>query len=270
VRVSVSYTARLSSHVARGENLNAPIDGVRPAPNFLNVIQTVSDASARANNVTVSGSVGLVAPSPAASQPRFNWKRLSFNGYYTYTHDRNNSDGVFSTPASGTLDTEWGPRAGSTPHRLSVGVTSTQVKNLNFNVAVNVNDGAYYNDTTGYDDNGDLFFNDRPVGVSRNSAQGPDWNGTLSARLSYSFLFGKPSSTAPPGIMLTGGAGGITVGTAPPPTGRYRVSINVFASNLTNRSNYAGYIGSLASSDFASPTSSGEPRRIQVSVNFGF
>jgi hypothetical protein len=270
IRVSASYTARRISRVARGRNLNSPAGGVRPDPAFLNVIETVSDAEARNQDISVNGSVGLVAPSPAVNQARFNWKRISFNGSYGYLHDRNNSDGVFSIPASGTLDTEWGPRVGSFTHRVSFGINSTQIKNVNYGLSMGAYNGTAYNITTGRDDNGDLFFNDRPDGTSRNSARTPQWYESWSLRFGYNFMFGKAASSAPPGIMITGGAGGFTVGAAPPPTGRYRMSINVMASNLTNRSNYSGYSGILASPFYGSPTSSGAPRRVQVNLSFGF
>jgi hypothetical protein len=44
----------------------------------------------------------------------------------------------------------------------------------------------------------------------------------------------------------------------------------VFATNLTNHWNYGGYSGVLASRSFGLPTTAGEPRRIQVSLGFGF
>lgn len=270
VSVNASYTNRRSTHVARGQNLNAPVNGVRPDTNFLNVIETVSDADSRSHNLSVGGSVTVLAPSPANNQARFNWKRLSFNAFYNFTRDRNNSDGVFGVPASGTLDTEWGPRQGSRDHSINLGINSTQIKNVNFNVSMSASNGTAYNVTTGYDDNGDFFFNDRPAGVGRNGARTPYWNQNWTARVSYTFLFGRPAANATPGISLSGGPGGITVGQAAAPTGRYRMSINVFATNLTNRSNYGGFSGVQTSPYYGLATTSGEPRRLQISLGFGF
>ena len=108
VRISGGYTFTRGTNVARGKNLNTPINGVRPDPLFLNVIETVSDGAYRSHEAYVSSSFSLVTGA-AAQQPRFNWKRLSFNGSYIASHYRNNSDGPFAVPASGTLSTEWGP-----------------------------------------------------------------------------------------------------------------------------------------------------------------
>jgi hypothetical protein len=272
VRVSASYTARRITRVARGRNLNAPLDGIRPDPSFLNVIETVSDAAARNQDLSINGSLSFVAPSPAVNQQKFNWKRMSVNGGYGYLHDRNNSDGPFSVPASGTLDTEWGPRIGSFTHRLNIGINSTQIKNVNYGVSVGAYNGTAYNITTGVDGNGDFFFNDRPEGTARNSARTPQWYSSWSARFAYNFMFGKARSSMPQGIMITGGGAGgaFTVGAAPPPTSRYRMSIAVLANNLTNRSNYSGYSGVLASPFYGRATNSGAPRRIQVQMSFGF
>jgi Carboxypeptidase regulatory-like domain/TonB dependent receptor len=271
IRVSGGYTFTRGTKVARGDNLNAPIDGVRPDPLFLNVIETVSDGAYRSHEAYVSSSFSLVS-GPAAQQPRFNWKRLSFNGSYSASHYRNNTDGAFAVPASGTLATEWGPNGRGT-HFVSMSINSGVVKNMNVNVGFNTSSGGYYNITTGFDNNGDLMFNDRPAGVSRNSAQIPVWNVGLRAGLNYTFTFGKTASSAPPGIMITSEGGGrLSVAQAPTSTaGRYRVSINVNANNLTNRNNYGGYVGNLSNlQGFGKPTTSGEPRRINISMSFGF
>jgi hypothetical protein len=268
--VNASFTHRRSTHVARGRNLNAPQNGARPDPNFLNVIETVSDAESRGHSLSVGGNVNIAPPGPATAAPRFNWKRMNVGVFYSFNRNRNNSDGVFSVPASGTLDTEWGPAQGSRDHSVNFNLNSNQIKNLNLGVSMSASSGNAYNITTGFDENGDLFFNDRPLGFGRNSARTPYWTQNWTARMSYSFLFGKPAANQQPGIMFQGGIGGITAVAAPPPTGRYRLSINVFATNLTNRSNYGGFSGVLTSPFYGLPTSSGEPRRIQVSLGFGF
>ena len=272
IRINAGYTFTRGTQVAHGNNLNAPVNGVRQDPLFLNVIETVSDASYRSHSAYVGTSFSLTTPKPGASQPRFDWKRLSFNGSYSASRYRSNGEGPFTPPASGTLATEWGP-SGRGTHFVSVGINSGALKNANINVSLNTSSGGYYNVTTGFDNNGDLMFNDRPAGVSRNSAQVPVWNVGLRAGFSYSFTFGKGVSNLPPGIMINGGdRGQLTVTTmAPSAAGRYRVSLNVNANNITNRNNYGGYLGNMANLlGFGQPTSSGEPRRINVSMSFGF
>lgn len=276
IRFSASYTFSKASQVARGRNLNAPLGGVRPDGRFLNVIETVSDAQARSQAFSISSSFSLIAPSAAANLPRINWKRLSFNAFYSGYHMRNNSDGPFSVPASGSLASEWGPSLGRPPHAISFNINSGIVKNVSMGGGFNMQSGSPYNILTGIDNNGDQILNDRPAGVSRNSARVPVWNLNSNLRLGYTWSFGHGAATTPQGIAIPVGAlpAGlirVEVGAGPvSAAGKYRLSINVSASNLTNRSNYGGYTGVMTSPFFGKPNSSGNGRRVQISTSFGF
>ena len=123
-------------------------------------------------------------------------------------------------------------------------------------VNVNGNLGTAYGIQTGFDDNGDLIFNDRPAGVRRNTLlTDPTW--MLNMFIGYAFTFG-PSIQLPPGIQFGPGTGGtLTVTTVTrPDQGRYRMSVNVFINNLTNRANLTGYSGVETSEFYRRPTQS--------------
>ncbi len=95
-----------------------------------------------------------------------------------------------------------------------------------------------YTIRTGSDDNGDLVFNDRPLGVGRNTERGSrQINGNANA--SYTISFGKRKVQAPPGISVIGGPAGVVsvnaVGGGEQP--RYRISFNVGVQNFANRVN---------------------------------
>ena len=87
----------------------------------------------------------------------------------------------------------------------------------------------------------------------------------------YSFTFG-PSIQLPPGIQFGPGAGGtLTVTTVTrPDQGRYRMSVNVFVNNLTNRTNLMNYSGVQTSPFYGQPTMAQGARRIQASMNLQF
>jgi len=111
---------------------------------------------------------------------------------------------------------------------------------------------------SGTDVNGDLIFNDRPAGFARNTLlTDPTWNLNLFA--GYSFTFGP-------------GAGGtLTVTTVTrPEQGRYRMGLNVFVNNLTNRTNLMNYNGTVSSPLFGRATMAQGARRIQASMNLQF
>ncbi len=108
MRVNVLYGYMHQQQLPRGENLNAPVDGVRPDPDFGNVIASVTDGEIRRHDVSVNFSLALVAPSPAVSRPRFNWRRMSLNAWSGYTRAKRDVLGAFDVPPSGSLATEWG------------------------------------------------------------------------------------------------------------------------------------------------------------------
>ena len=51
------------------------------------------------------------------------------------------------------------------------------------------------------------------------------------------------------------------------PMSGHRVS---HANNLTNRSNYLGYSGTMTSPFFERPTAVANPRKVDLSISFGF
>jgi hypothetical protein len=131
--------------------------------------------------------------------------------------------------------------------------------------------GTPYSIRTGLDDNGDLVFNDRPVGVGRNSERtAMQW--ALNANINYNIGFGRGGGGGPPivGIFIAAPGGAPTVMTGNAPPTRYRLGFFVQMTNLTNHANYAGYSGTLTSPFFARPTTVLNPRKIDFGVNFGF
>jgi hypothetical protein len=122
---------------------------------------------------------------------------------------------------------------GSGAARLPLGV---QIGTL-----VTLRTGAPYNITTGFDDNRDGTFNDRPPGVTRNSARGAGFF-QLDARLVKPF-----------------------------PLGRARIEISGEAFNLTNHANWSGYAGNKNSpTGFGRPTTAGIGRQVQLGAHLKF
>jgi hypothetical protein len=279
-RTSVTWAHMRGTSLRRGENLNAPVNGVRPVPEFSNIIQVVSDAESRQDTMTALFGISLTRPNPGgpvaaiaaqASAPLFDWRRASITTQYMRNWLRNNSDGDFWVPPTGSLDKEWGEGAGNIRHRWLLQISSQFLKNLTTSWTLNVSSGTPYTITTGRDDNGDLIFNDRPAGVARNTQRAAE-RVSLDGFFNYSFTFGRRAGGGPQtGIILVGGAGGPTVQTiAAPQTGRYRIGVSVQAQNVTNRANYVGYSGVMTSRFFGQPRDVMNPRRIDVAVNFGF
>ena len=121
---------------------------------------------------------------------------------------------------------------------------------------------------TGFDDNGDLIFNDRPAGVVRNTLRGQAQAG-LGGQFSYSIPLRKRTGTLPPGISVSNNNGAVTVNQFSD-AARYRITIIAQAQNLTNHANYTGYSGVLTSPFFGQPTAVTNPRRVDLGIQFSF
>ncbi len=248
VRLSMVYSRLRFSEILRGQNLNAPANGVRPNPVFANVIEVTSDGRQHSDSLQTSLSWNLT-PRGKAAGGTLNWRRATLRGGYTIGKVENDSDGPFAVPPSGSLDTEWGPSLTDRRHRANFSITSQALKNLSVTFRVEGSTGVPYNVTTGLDSDGDLIFNDRPLGVTRNSARAA---AVITSGLNVTY-------SLPMGPRRSGDD-----------EGRYRLGLSVQIANLTNRYNYTGYSGVMTSTYFLQPTAVINPRKIDISVNFGF
>ncbi len=112
-RLGAVYSDVWGHGVLVGQNLNAPVNGVRPDPAVANTIQAASAGRLRSRSLALNMNANFSSYVGAGvtAGPWFVWNRglLAF-GTYTFGKIENNSDGAFSAPASGDLATEWGPR----------------------------------------------------------------------------------------------------------------------------------------------------------------
>jgi len=262
LRVNASYTYRFGTHVLRGRNVNAPVNGVRPDMSFANVVEVVNDAQQRVHQLNLGANILAL-----------NWKRTIFFVNYTFSTSESNGTGPFSLPANGDdLSTEWGqtqPR-----HRLLGSINMSPFKDVSVSLNFRQQSGSPYNVTTGRDNNGDGVFNDRPVGVSRNSAWTPgQWD--VGGRLNYAVGFGAKSQVGtggPQGVMIVMGGGGGPLGgfSGGAENKRYQLNFYVAGSNLSNHNNYVGYSGVQTSQFFGQATNVMNPRKLELGVRFGF
>jgi hypothetical protein len=264
------YAYTRSEDMWRGLNLNAPSSGARPYAAFANVIAGVSDASARQHQLTLGWNIGL-PPQPPGNETQKFWavKRFAVYGSYIITSARNNTDGDFSVSPSGSLIDQWGRSALDVPSRLNVNFISLQMRRTTVQWTLNEQSGTLYTETSGFDTNGDGVFNDRPVGVARNTLRG-DGQWTISGVVSYAIPL-RRRAVPVTGITATGFTGSTvsSVGTYSD-TARYRLTLGLQVQNITNHSNDTGYSGVLMSPFFGQPTAVLNPRRVYAYVQFSF
>ena len=118
---------------------------------------------------------------------------------------------------------------------------------------VSTNSGAYYNITTGKDDNRDTQINDRPPGLPRNASDSPAYL-SFNFNISKAFFFGVTRSANGRGNAST------------------RTNMNLFANmtNAFNRTNYGTPLGVMTSPNFGKSISAQDPREIEVGLRFQF
>ncbi len=291
-RVGVTYSYVMGSRLARGENLNAPVNGVRPDPRFANVVDAVSDASSRQHQVQVDTTVNPGALLPAYRGPKFSWKRTTVFANYTLNFVKNNTDGAFAVPATGNLEGEWGSAVnslgpangfvfngfvlGGAPiapndvrHRLNLQFNNQVIRNVLVGFGVNASTAPPYDYTTGRDDNGDGIFNDRPAGVGRNTLRARG-QATAFLSLGYLFAFGRNAAPLPPVVGVFGNGAAAEVRTIDQGPARYILQLRVNISNLTNERNYQGFSGVATSPFFGQPTSVNGMRKVDVGAILNF
>jgi hypothetical protein len=134
-------------------------------------------------------------------------------------------------------------------HRFDFIGTFNQGSWANLGVALALYTGRPYSITTGHDDFNTGSANARPIGVARNSAEGP---GYADVDIRWSREFG----------LRAGGSGANSSHPA--------VVVGFDAFNVLNHVNYSRYIGTLTSPFFGQAISAQAARRLQFSVRVRF
>jgi hypothetical protein len=146
-------------------------------------------------------------------------------------------------------------------------------KRFRLGTSLRMTSGTPYNITTGRDDNGDTVSNDRPVGVTRNTALGTAQI-DLGLRLSWGIAFGgaapppagpqvrvvRGDSADPLGSMSGGDSGGK----------RYAIELYAQAYNALNHFNAANFSGVVGSPFFGTATSAAPARRVELGARLNF
>jgi hypothetical protein len=153
VRLRLSAFAHVSGDRPRAVNVNAPVNGVVPDPSFGRITEIRSIGRGEWRGIDTS----VRAQTPGRSVDTF--------VRYRYTRAWNDADGALSLPVDANdLDAEWGPASWDVPHRLFARVRVNLPLGIRANVWGGLSSGRPYTITTGFDDNNDTVFNDRPEG----------------------------------------------------------------------------------------------------------
>lgn len=273
---SVGYTWRRSVHLLRTRNINAPYPaapGLRPFPEKGTILQFESSGIAVRHELKV------------ALRSKVSRTFTLFTNY-TLSSARGNTDGASTSPANPyDLSNEFGRLSSDQRHRFFAGSSLSLPWGLRASPFLEASSGRPFNITTGFDNNGDLIFTDRPAFadpddreavltpygpfylnprsgatiIPRNLGTGPG-QFTLNTRFSKVFRFGAPEQSNNRRARRDAAAS----------RGRYNLTLDVDVRNLTNRANLAGYNGVLTSPLFGRANRALGARRIQLGLRFSF
>ena len=199
---------------------------------------------------------------------------LFWNVNYLLMKNTNEADSAFSLPSDNfNLRADRGPAANDLRHLISGFISKRLPRGFGISTIFQATSALPYNITTGFDNNGDTVINDRPLGLSRNSARGASrWE--IGSRLSWGKDFGaEQQSTGGPQVRMIRGGGGD--GAAPPSIGmgatkKYRLEFYAQAFNLLNHANLGSFSGIQPSPFFGQATSAQSPRRMELGLRFNF
>ena len=250
VRLRGMFLRNAGQHLFRSRNANEAADGVRLNPAVLNI--TELETTARSLTQSFRSEVILNYP------PR----RLSANVNYVIGEMMNDTDGPFSLPPDSVdLTREWGPSSADARHALNVALNSDLIAGIHVAAFFRAQSPLPYNVTLGTDPNGDGVFNERPEGVTRNSARG---SATRNLDLMLTWRVGLGQGRTQGAVV---GSGHRRPGSGDDP---FRVEVFAYATNVLNLVNTLNVSGILTSPFFGLPTSASTPRRLTLGTRVWF
>ncbi len=242
-----------TSNDFRSIDLNAPVNGERPDPSSgrMLLVQSIGRSTRSGFNVDLSFA------------PR---QRMFSSVRYGYSRTFTDGEDALTPPPQGTFATEWGPSRGDMRHRLNWNIGGPIFWGVTASMNGRLNSGAPYNLTTGFDDNSDALFNDRPAGTPRNSLRG-DLTTLTDVRLAWSVPQVRSNGSA--SFNAQRGPGGGPRG--PGARGQERrFEMYLFVQNVFNRVNRSSWVGVRTSPLFGQPTSAQAARRVELGWRFSF
>jgi hypothetical protein len=245
--MTIEYSFLRGFHLFRARDVNAPlpVTGLRPDPSLRNVLEFRSDGMMRSHAVTFTyrGHVG----------PHF-----KATAQYTLARTRNDVPGAGAESGADSLRlpadnydlaNEYGRADFDRRHRVNVAGLLELPLRMQLGALLKYKSAAPFDITTGRDDNGDTYANDRPPGVPRNAGNGPSYI-QLDLRLTKEIRTASPF----PGEKRRPG----------------RIQVMLDAFNLLNQVNYDQYVGVMTSPFFRRAVVAKDPRTFQFAVRYGF
>jgi hypothetical protein len=261
--VSLDYYDGRIWNDERTENINSPLNGSptgpRPGAANLNVLQVQNSGQGRIG-ATFLG------------VEQHNWKRLQlFAGAVRVNLVDDTDDETFFTPQSSTTDAgEFAHRTGQPGWNVFGNATLTLPGKVQVSTVFNGGGDSHYNITTGFDNNGDGDFNDRPQYAAPGTPGAVPTPYGLLVASGGTGVFPRNKGQLPWVFyvdMNVQRAFALTSAKAEHPQ---TITVNVRSSNVLNHENVTAAGGVLGSPLFGVAYAADNGRRVEAGVRYSF
>ena len=258
------YYARLWND-SRSININAPLNGDPFGPRALGVANL---NNLQANN---SGQGRAQVEFVGLEQHQIKWLQLFFGGVHVDLVDDTDDDTLFSPQSSFSDAGEFAHRTGQPLWQLFGNASLTLPKKLVLSSNFHGGGGIHYNITTGFDNNGDGNFNDRPQYAAPGTAGAVNTPYGLLVTSGGTGVFGRNRGVMPWQYYLdTNLQRAFTLTRNPKADHPQTLTVNVRSANVLNHTNVTAEGGVLGSPLFGVPYQADNGRRVEAGVRYSF
>jgi hypothetical protein len=271
--ISADYNIAQMWHYTRTENVNSPMNGQplgpRPLIQNVNILQWQSTGRGYGNVIFMGLSNQAL-------------KRVQFSlGSVRQDIVDDSNDNPFTAPqTTGSNAGEYARRTGNALWSVFGNATVKLPWALQLSGNLNAQGDQPYNITTGFDNNGDGEFNDRPYLAAAGT---PVCSASITANCAYATHFGLLAPTGT-GVTLARNAGNMPwivyldtnlqrtfrLGRDAKPAHPQSLSANIRSSNVLNHLNVTSVGGVVGSPLFGQPNSGDNGRRIEGGLRYSF
>lgn len=257
------YLARIWN-ASRTENINSPLNGLptgpRPGTPNLNVLQ-----------VQNSGQGWADALFAGIEQHTLKYVQLFFGGVRVELIDNTDDNDFFTPQTTGSDAGEFAHRTGQNVWNLFGNATITLPQKLQFSADFNGGGGAHYNITTGFDNNGDGDFNDRPQYAAPGTSGAVATPFGLLVATGGTGVFPRNKGVMPWTFHLdTNLQRAFNLTHNPKAEHQQTLTVNLRSSNVLNHLNVTQVGGVLGSPLFAVPYAADNGRRVEAGLRYSF
>jgi hypothetical protein len=257
------YLGRIWNYT-RSQNVNSPLNdvptGPRPGPPNLNVLQVQASGQGRINATFAS-----------IEQHALKRVQFFFGGVRVELIDDTDDSEFFTPQSSRTNEGEFAHRTGQNTWNLFGNGTVKLPEKIDWSINFNGGSGGHYNITTGFDNNGDGNFNDRPTYAAAGTPGAVQTPWGLLVASGGTGVFPRNKGKMPWTVYMDMNVQRAFKLTRDSKAEHQQtLTVNVRSSNVLNHLNVTQEGGVLGSPQFGVPYAADNGRRVEGGLRYSF